>query len=385
MLESQPIDENVEDEIEFYGSVNNANVIGECGRPTAKSLKTGICVVVPLTTKLIHIENHQIYLHGSMLTNFAMKYIREGFLLHVQGRLCGFLSINGKVNYPESCGIHVHTEQGGSVTILRGPSQSHLRQKLIQDAFNERRKKAEEAHNNIRKEIAKTTKEVEKLVKERDMTRRESKKKVVALSVPERKKEKRERQKDEKFKILLRKKQNRLNYKVQQLSIYQKQLSKITKPKKLLKLRNKCKEWERCISQATNKIAELIRGQEDKVKASRKLKKRRALKLKEASKLDSCLTELDQDITQLQETLKKQSKKLKLQQNVLQKQLLKKPKTEKQQSQYLKNYKKKAKKFEQMWKRISNTTSLKLKKYTKQRGELRRKQEKLWMQIQFPQ
>ena len=126
--------EKPSDEVEYFGSINSVNLVGVCGSPTAKALQTGMCAVVPLTTTftrseingagtLTERERHQIHLHGTTLTNFAMKYIREGFLLHVQGRLSGYMSFDEtQAQHIQRFGIHVHPEQGGSVTIVRGSS-----------------------------------------------------------------------------------------------------------------------------------------------------------------------------------------------------------------------------------------------------------------------
>eukprot|EP01060_Flectonema_neradi_P001552 TRINITY_DN1091_c1_g1_i1.p1 TRINITY_DN1091_c1_g1~~TRINITY_DN1091_c1_g1_i1.p1 ORF type:complete len:439 (+),score=83.07 TRINITY_DN1091_c1_g1_i1:96-1412(+) len=121
-------------EVEYFGSINSVTLVGVCGSPAAKVMQTGLCAVVPLTTTftrsevngggtLIERERHQIYLHGSTLANYAMKFVKEGFLLHIQGRLSGYLSYDEiQAQHVQRFGIHVHPEQGGAVSILRGSS-----------------------------------------------------------------------------------------------------------------------------------------------------------------------------------------------------------------------------------------------------------------------
>ena len=110
-----------------------------------------MCSVLSLTTSfkrrklnapgdLNEKERHQIYLYGSMLTNFVMNNIKEGFVLNVQGRFSGF----SKLKPTEKLfGTHVYIEHGGSIAILRGTSNSasYLRSTTSHDvtlAYNKR-------------------------------------------------------------------------------------------------------------------------------------------------------------------------------------------------------------------------------------------------------
>eukprot|EP00754_Rhynchopus_humris_P021904 Rhum_TRINITY_DN14766_c10_g1::Rhum_TRINITY_DN14766_c10_g1_i1::g.115095::m.115095 len=123
--------ESVE-EREFIGCINRVDIAGIMGRPSTKLWQTGIVTEFTITTTqqrmemkggglLTEREMHKVYVHGATIARFIMSNARQGYLVHVQGRLTGFprwSEDEGKMVHSHA--INVHPESGGNFTILRG-------------------------------------------------------------------------------------------------------------------------------------------------------------------------------------------------------------------------------------------------------------------------
>ncbi|KAJ9470134.1 hypothetical protein DIPPA_32704 [Diplonema papillatum] len=134
-LASEDGDES-EEPVEFFGSVNRIELAGIAARPMTKLWQTGIVTELNITTTfsrselnggglMTERELHKVYIHGETLANYVMRNVRQGFLVHVQGRLSAYprwSEEEGKLVTMHA--INVHPESGGSVTILRGRSRS---------------------------------------------------------------------------------------------------------------------------------------------------------------------------------------------------------------------------------------------------------------------
>ena len=146
---------------EFMGCINRVDVAGVMGRPSTKLWQTGIVTEFSITTTqqrmemkggglLTERELHKVYVHGSTIARFIMSNARQGYLVHVQGRLTGFprwSEDEGKMVHTHA--INVHPESGGNFTILRGPVANQdavfnsLEHQATVRAATERKKRSE--------------------------------------------------------------------------------------------------------------------------------------------------------------------------------------------------------------------------------------------------
>eukprot|EP01061_Rhynchopus_euleeides_P017081 TRINITY_DN28470_c0_g1_i2.p1 TRINITY_DN28470_c0_g1~~TRINITY_DN28470_c0_g1_i2.p1 ORF type:complete len:271 (+),score=52.48 TRINITY_DN28470_c0_g1_i2:112-813(+) len=127
--------EEVEDR-EIVGSINRVDLAGIVGRPSTKLWQTGVVTEFTLTTTFSRAEvrgsglvtereTHKIFVHGKTLANFIMGRIRQGFHVHIQGRLsCYPRWSEEEGRMIPAYAVNVHPEAGGMVTILRGSVQN---------------------------------------------------------------------------------------------------------------------------------------------------------------------------------------------------------------------------------------------------------------------
>ena len=117
---------------EIIGSINKVDLAGVVGRPSVKLWQTGIVCEFTLTTSfsradvhgsdtIIEKETHKIYAHGKTLATFIMSSVKQGYQVHVSGRLsCYSKWSEEEATVTPSYAVHVHPTSAGMVTILRG-------------------------------------------------------------------------------------------------------------------------------------------------------------------------------------------------------------------------------------------------------------------------
>eukprot|EP01064_Diplonema_japonicum_P020090 TRINITY_DN2911_c0_g1_i1.p1 TRINITY_DN2911_c0_g1~~TRINITY_DN2911_c0_g1_i1.p1 ORF type:complete len:468 (+),score=118.94 TRINITY_DN2911_c0_g1_i1:63-1466(+) len=120
----------------YYGSINRVDLAGVVGKPSMKQWQTGVVAEISLTTTfsrsevkgsgvLTEREQHKVYIHGETLVNYVMCHVRQGYLVHVQGRLTAFprwSEESGRLVFNHA--VNVHPEAGGFITILRSAAST---------------------------------------------------------------------------------------------------------------------------------------------------------------------------------------------------------------------------------------------------------------------